>query len=684
MADELGSAAFVVQQTLHGYDGGHRLLAGSASPSPQDVRRMLVLSDVSGSSAKLPVRGYLTGYPLSGSGKFVLARTWAAPEMSRPGCVWTHSLLIDFADLATLQSATNLTSLFRRPTGGSLQAYETTLTVRTSPTSGSDGVSNASACRALLGALYGSPHKKVIARYADDEDEDLILALWIQQWPRLRRGFRFCSFSAADRSTTSEMFDLQLVDRRQPLQRFRIPDAVVAAASQFESGLEPLLDDLFTPDREGLRSFLRNVGGDVSGGRSAMLPLSRLFTALGIDHAAQSLTTAVEILEELGPSQARGARDLVLERALNHIEELDEHLFRFVIEDVTSDDKSIGEPVAQRLSQALWSRSPARFVDALEGGGALARAMELGMQSLARKELVEGLAEVADATIAVLKRRRDLLTDVAFWRLPGTNVEEILDAAVVDADSSGPVIGAMIGAGRSDAVNTVARRFGVSRLVAALETAVSDAPADDLSPWLNILRERVSELAAALAGGVVRQRALLVALAGGIDPDAVPNDYGDDPWVLAVERSDGFLDAEDEDRLAAFLLSRGLGRRSRAPERLIALSVQRVDSALATNSMPWAAWQLIDRRLPRVVSWREWDRCERVRQAVVDRFVDWGLDPHQFGVMIDDGSLWRGLVDLAASTWRGRRYLNRVRRVLKDSPDELRKERAGYIEKALW
>lgn len=148
---------------------------------------MLVLSDVSGSSAKLPVNGYLTGYPLSGSGKFVLARTWAAPEMSRPGCVWTHSLLINFADLATLQSATSLTSLLRRPNGGSRQAYETTLKVRTSPALGPDAVGDISVCRALLGALYGSPHKKVIVRYAGDEDEYLILALWMQQWPRLRR-----------------------------------------------------------------------------------------------------------------------------------------------------------------------------------------------------------------------------------------------------------------------------------------------------------------------------------------------------------------------------------------------------------------------------------------------------------------------------------------------------------------
>jgi len=84
MADELSFSGIVVQQALHGYGDGHRLLAGSASLQTPDARAMLVLSDTSGASAKLPLEGYLTGYPLSKSGKYVLARTWAAPEVSRP------------------------------------------------------------------------------------------------------------------------------------------------------------------------------------------------------------------------------------------------------------------------------------------------------------------------------------------------------------------------------------------------------------------------------------------------------------------------------------------------------------------------------------------------------------------------------------------------------------------------
>ena len=117
MADALNADRITIDQTLHGYSEGHRLIEGSVKLPQPDARTMLVLSDASGSGSRIPPNGYLTGYPLAEAGKYVLARTWAAPEMSRPGCVWTHSLLIDFPDLARLGSADELLERFRRPSG---------------------------------------------------------------------------------------------------------------------------------------------------------------------------------------------------------------------------------------------------------------------------------------------------------------------------------------------------------------------------------------------------------------------------------------------------------------------------------------------------------------------------------------------------------------------------------------
>jgi hypothetical protein len=681
MVDDLGLAGFVVQQALHGYGDGHRLLAGSVSLVPADARTMLVLSDASGGSTEFPNDGYLTGYPLGSSGKFVLARTWAAPEMSRPGCVWTHSLLIDFADLATLRSAAVLTSLFRRPDGSSRRRYEAALKVRPSLAMDFSSGRDASPVMALLGALYGSPRHKVVAHYSGEDDESLILALWMQQWPRLRRSFRFCTFSAADRSTSTEAFDLQLVDRNLLAHRFRLTDAAVASIREFSPALKPLLDDLFAPDHEGLRSFLRDVGGDVGSGRAAMLPLIRLFVAMQPGTVGQAdFAAAFEVLNELGPSQARGARAFVFEQALDQVENQNDQVFKFILESVTASEKELSEPLAERLGRALWSRNPAALAEALAAGGVLADTVDRSIGSLDRKELLEGLAIFPSAATAIVKRRPDLMTESSLWQLPELEVDALLQAAAADPETAVSVIRAMIIAGRGDAAGAVARQLGGEKVIKAIESTRETAP-DKFVPWINSLRERPEELAAAFAGGLVVHRGLLVTFANMIDPDAVPNDYGDDPWVLAIERSSGSLDSEAENFLAAFLLSRGLGYRTKQPERLLSLSVQQVHAALATGDMPWAGWRLIHLRLPWVWPWAEWDRCWRVRQAIVDRFVDFDLDPAQFGILTDDEALWRGLVDLAARTGRGRRYLERTRRVLRDSQTTIQKLRAEYIKK---
>ena len=120
----------VVEQTLHGYGDGHELLA-SSSKLPREVRRILLtMSDLSGHGFVEGFDGYLTGYSLPAVGKYALGRTWFAPEMSRPGCVWTHTVLIDFDDIQRLHALRCIADHFRRPTSPKgTRKYESPLEV---------------------------------------------------------------------------------------------------------------------------------------------------------------------------------------------------------------------------------------------------------------------------------------------------------------------------------------------------------------------------------------------------------------------------------------------------------------------------------------------------------------------------------------------------------------------------
>ncbi|MDZ4786369.1 MAG: hypothetical protein SGJ02_09875, partial [bacterium] len=104
-----------LHQSLHGYLNGHQLLACSKELSIYAKKTLLFQSDLTGSMVESGYDSYITGYPLRDSNIYVFAKTWYASEMSRPGCVWTHSLLIDFADIGKIPELDCLYAIFKRP-----------------------------------------------------------------------------------------------------------------------------------------------------------------------------------------------------------------------------------------------------------------------------------------------------------------------------------------------------------------------------------------------------------------------------------------------------------------------------------------------------------------------------------------------------------------------------------------
>ena len=176
-----------VGQALHGYDRGHSLLASSESLPHASESLLFVLSDLSGDQVLPGFDEYLTGYPLPEIGCFAFAKTWYASEMRRPGCVWTHTLIVRGADLALINDCSTLARYFRRPTktAADWAAYERKLTVqieRPDEDFESHSIASFSLDSDILSALYGQPETPVfIAAESGQAFEDLILLVWSQQ-----------------------------------------------------------------------------------------------------------------------------------------------------------------------------------------------------------------------------------------------------------------------------------------------------------------------------------------------------------------------------------------------------------------------------------------------------------------------------------------------------------------------
>ena len=78
------------------------------------------------------------------------------------------------------------------------------------------------------------------------EAEELALAIWSQQWPRLRHSFRSCTLSGADRSSPGADFDLQMVPPQETSIRSRFPKAFEPSWARLPGGdwVEVAVDDL--------------------------------------------------------------------------------------------------------------------------------------------------------------------------------------------------------------------------------------------------------------------------------------------------------------------------------------------------------------------------------------------------------------------------------------------------------
>lgn len=688
MANGIASKTRVeLHQALHGYAEGHRQLATSMALKPRDEKLTLVLSDVSGAGARIDANGYVTGYPLFEAGMYAFARTWPAPEMPRPGCVWTHTLLIDFADLARLGSLSDLSPAFRRPQGDIFVDYSTTLIVNPSEKlSKIDAVSQKIA-KKLISALYGRPNAKIVAAREPELDvDDLVTAIWSQQWPKLRRSFRFCTLAAADRSQDGAVFDLQLFPAGNQALRTRFQDAVdannVATTGEW---LDDVIADLLAPEIEGLRTFLHGVGGDVTGGRAAFPMLCRLYRLIQASSSDSSaFTQAFDLLEDdFGIMQARSARTIIFSKAFAQAASLEDTTLDRLIGHLTLVEPRVIQTVSEDFCRTLLQRRPATLGDFLETEGALQELGNHAVKIAALSDLLSAIKRVPTLVSPILQHRPELILEPDIWSREIGAAESALKTGQ-SREEKVSILKAVLTAQRSDLANRIAEDFGAFTVLDGLATLLETGQIDasEIRPWLRAAGAptTIAQFFSTAAG---LPRSLIAQITRVTRPDDVPNDYGEDPWMTAIERAKGGIPEAEELHLRAYLLTRGFGPRSRYMAELVQFGFEEIYNAAAASKLPEASWTLIEPRLPSPTFWFEWDHCQRLRAGVAELFVERQLSARTFGHLVRDESLFRVLAEQVMRTWGGRYFLKQVRRALRDTDDESSIVRLGVIERLL-
>jgi hypothetical protein len=645
-----------VEQALFGYRDGHRLLQASRGITADSERALLTLTDMSGPRMMEGFEDYLSGYPMPGDGFYVFARTWYAPEMERPGCVWSHALMIRNENLSQIAHPDSLLALFRHPSEASEEYYlKPTWIVVDTPIEKALKTSIED-IEQLIALLYTEDDKAVIIPAPNSRlFEPLILSIWAQQWPELRSAFRFSTGSLSNRSSAGHFFDLQVIPSKLSREFQRNPKlAFFTMGNGTTQGHET--DALYSWVRIGasdifecgsaFRTFIWKYAESCAGTRLLYRKLAELFAECV--KQSDSLIQVSEITQRVHSVFPEAECGVALK---NDLYAKSSRRDRYL--------PSFGELacLTELATTSLWPsfnaaqfdlRSRAEILCKEERQGAeqlLLRLLEQTSQPLA-DEIIAGFVEgmsVSDACLlaqehrglllGLVARNPRLVLDSKFWNcnLPLQTYYNVLDYLQNErASEQAPAaiwISSVLESGEDQLAGAIVERFGTEavRIYFERASAALDGKADWIPTpsWRTALTTRQHDLQFYLkpSGHALSNRAMTL-LAGLLDAhDPGLNGFGIRPWVQLVSESPELIFEFPNSDAAAFLLSLGFQRIEPESVELVKACFENVHDAAADDSLSYRGWQALKRELP-TLSWsRDWDKCERLRQGLLQRFI---------------------------------------------------------------
>lgn len=651
-------------QCLFGYDDGHKLLASTLSLGTE-TSYLTELSDLAPGTIFGSSEGYWTGVPAPAIGRYVLMRTWPAPEMPRPGCVWTHALLIEPSLLETIEDLSVLKGFAVRPTGAfDVANYRSPLEMNFPDFEKNKASLDEGIIQRLISTLYGKGSAPVVVS-SPGEIDDPLFAVWSQQWPRLRRNLRFQS--AASRLnhspssiTSSTRFDVMtLIGGHREF-------AKVAFDFSNNEWIDAAVLDAQMPGGGDLRHFLWVYGADVKRQRNSFRPLVELWL-LNRRPEMYKRDRAVNLVLSAFPTYKDAAKlkqDLV-------------------------DGGLVASSQVELLKHVLY----------LDEDAILPPPTKLGIERLVSNwggssEPLLRLAEFAaaktdDASVALFLSITSTIPTPDFWsstagfplvrdRMLQENPQLLLEARLKDLDDETLLEKINLISGRSTGVEDFV--FGMlsrsnKRLV---EKIFEIFPKVVASQIILAENEGGKSLDAVWRAALVKRPKLLLAnnVLGKVSRTSVLYDYADSlgwigpevfsagagPWIAALQTATNDLWGEKEDALHSFVLILSLIAADKDSVKGVELLFETVHTSILNNRLIGRAREITSFWLPELGWFTNWDLGLRLRIMIAAAYVSQGWPIKSFASLSNDPKTLFLLADAASDTPGGKQFAKAIKR----------------------
>lgn len=710
-----------IHQTLHGYDGGHRMLASSAALPTAVERHLLELTDLSGSRVD-GFDEYFTGYRIPSTDTYAFSKTWYAFEMERPGCVWTQTLLLKPSHISSISSLSVLLALLVRPSRGDYTYYKDVVEIPEGdgPVKGYSqdlGIWPSTEGFELYAAafqnLFERIRRVIVFTSHDRRYDQLALGIWSQLWASLRLDFSFCTASFSNRYIGRQAFTLQIAPA-QNIGAFR------SSLAQDETGPKSTSTSLidasnFKPPRISqeryvrmYETFLHLIQGNKSGEDFQVLEFVKYFgdklppyrknfgwlvrlydlidapepdleeIAVAIEAKFGNKEEQIELKQSLfgarSSSAVKGSRDLPSLRPLAP----ESDLLKFLLYSKHTKSLDVVDLDLRNRFSSIWSDDTAFASDLL------LNLPDSGTFTDIQNEFMSVASNTIDSDLfhsilvshpkladRLLAGNIGLAKQSAVWKLEESLQDEVFDL-LTKKDGKAPlkkraeklwkdIVWAMLSAGNDRFVGQLSE-IVKERLPAWILDWSSEQPGVELSfgRWNDFLWHDEEKLVKWAAHNPSHLE-VLAGIARYLNPNSkeVKRD-GSTVWLHLATSGLSCLPGPIQLDVGVFLTALGLADNDAQSSELLNESFSIVYDAANSNRIQYWNWQRLEPVVPNGGIIWGWDRCRRLEEAVIARVLDRGW-PTEILLRIakSEHLLWR-LIDRAAGHSRMRKALWRL------------------------
>jgi hypothetical protein len=638
-----------IEQTLHGYSNGHHLLATSLnSISDKSSKLMSILSDLSGPEIISGFEEYFTGYPLQSEGMYAFSKTWYASEMKRPGCVWTHTLLINFEYLNCDLNLFSLLNYFLRPNGENLHLdkYSNQISIQQKNDFVLPKIISKAKVELLTWSLMSSERPIIVPSYSSADYQVELFTIIQSQLSLWGHFLTFSTGSLANRSIDKKTFDLQVIPPNivKNICRNNTSSLVldtIKNSNEYPQWVSTLSSEMMVPSNSNFQQFVDYFNSDILSNRELLGKMAMLYSITEICNNSGTLSAYFKNVRKLFSDDVS---DMILYKTIIGIFHRN-NLHWFMYKSVSSIFEQIStlEDFEINLSQdivkaiktsieKMWD-SEINIIKVIFSSLITSNINTIGellITSIALKVSSITLYSFTNmdlkACSVLVSANNEIALCEDLWKQSRNFQLEILsyiNKSIMDDLTAKKIINMIISSTNEVLYKQIYSKFGNSAVSAILSWYYEVSKNQSVNKeWLSISRLNETECMKWLI--TIRQCDNynmiydLVLVLNPYSKDVLQ--FGKEPWESLFSRVDLFkCESNTILSLSLFLLPILILTNRKFSDKIASFIFITINEKLANQKLDYDSWEKIDKILPEVSWFRAWDKCKRLRMAFLQR-----------------------------------------------------------------